>query len=294
MRCRHVYVLAAALALAACHKYGPPPDVFTTPTDGPFGTPPASPSTPVASPVTEPPASEGRVAVYYLHDGDAARLYREFRLVRRGSAVIRAAVDTMLHVAPLDPDYRSVWPAATTVNGISISGTVATVDLSAAARSATASETVERQSLQQLVYTVTGAAPSISGVRLVFDGAARPTLWGHVATTGPFTRAPAADVLGAVWVLSPAQHATVGHTLVASGVATVFEGTVSWRLSRLDGRVVAHGATQASAGGPARGTWSVTVRVPATVTGDVVFTAFESSAEDGSEQSPDDKRYSVG
>lgn len=298
MNRRHPIALTvAALALAACTKEAAPPVASGSPSPTASETPSAPvPSSPPATPSTKPseaPAGEGRVAVYYLHDAATAKLYREFRLVRRGTAVVRAAVDAMLHIAPLDPDYRSAWPAATTVNGISVHGAVATVDLSSAARGRTASATVERQSLQQLVHTVTAAASSITGVRLRFDGATKATLWGHVSTSGTLTRAPAVDTLGAVWVVAPAQRSTIGRSLTASGVASVFEATVSWSLTRLDGSPIASGHVNAAEAGPARAPWTVTVAIPASVTGDIVFKAYESSAEDGSEQSPDDKRFTV-
>jgi hypothetical protein len=288
---------ATTFALAGCTDSSTP---RTEPTPSASTAPPAtttpSPTTtgtPSAMPTPTPTGSTMAVPVYYLHSTAKAKLYREYRTVPRGTAVVRAAVDAMLHLAPLDPDYRSAWPAATTVRGISVSGSVATVDLSAAARARTATETVERQSLQQLVHTVTAAAPALTGVRLHFDGATRPTLWGHVATTGTLTRAAAVDTLGAVWVSSPAQRATVGRTLVVKGSASVFEATVSWSLRRLSGGQLTSGSVTATTGAPGRGDFTVTVTIPASVTGDVVFTAWESSAEDGSVQSPDDKRFTV-
>ena len=62
----------------------------------------------------------------------------------RSPAVIavRAAVDAMLHLAPTDTDYYSAWPKATTVKGVSTSGKVATIDLSANARSVTTTRKV--------------------------------------------------------------------------------------------------------------------------------------------------------
>jgi hypothetical protein len=230
-------------------------------------------------------------AVYYLHDGPDALLYREFRRVPRSTGVVRAAVEAMLHVTPLDPDYRSAWPSGTTVNGISVAGAVATVDLSANARSRTATATVERQSLQQLVWTVTAAAPSLTGVRLRFDGATKPTLWGHVATTGTLTRASSSDTLGPIWVITPGQLTTVGHSLTVTGVASVFEATVSWSLRTLAGTEIASSSVTASEAAPTRGTWTVHVTIPPSVHGDVVFKAWEASAEDGRELTPDDKRF---
>ncbi len=288
--------LALAPALAGCTdstpRAEPTPSVSTAPPA--TATPSATASeTPHSSP---PPTSAGAtmtVPVYYLHTDAKAKLYRELRTVPRSSGVVRAAVDAMLHKAALDPDYRSAWPTATTIRGISVSGSVATVDLSAAARSRTATETVERQSLQQLVHTVTAAAPALTGVRLHFDGATKPTLWGHVATTGTLTRAAQEDTLGAVWVTSPAQGATVGRTLVVKGSASVFEATVSWSLRRLSGGQLVSGSVTATTGAPGRGDFTVTIPIPASVTGDVVFTAWESSAEDGRVLSPDDKRFRV-
>lgn len=281
----------AAVALAGCSKAAEaPPDALPSPS-------PSSPApsvTPTPTPSSSPAVTGTMTAaVYYVGNGASAKLYREFRRVPRSTATIRAAVDAMLHLSPLDPDYRSVWPTITHVNGIAVSGSVATIDLSSNARSRTASATVEAQSLQQLVHTVTAAAPSITGVRLRFDGATASTLWGHVPTTGTLTRATHYETLAAVWVESPAQRSTVGRTLTVKGTATVFEATVSWSLTRLDGTRIASGVTNATVGGPGRGAWSVTVTVPATVTGDVVFTAWESSARDGSVVQPDDKRFTL-
>jgi spore germination protein GerM len=283
---RPLAVLATTLALAACGNGSDKP----TPQATQSSTPPVT-----SSPTTSPTQAPGSmtVAVYYLGKGADARLYREFRKVPRATAVVRTAVSTMLHNAPLDPDYRSVWPTGTTVNGISVAGSVATIDLSASARSRTATAAVEKQSLQQLVHTVTAAAPNVTGIRLRFDGATKPTLWGHVSTTGTITRAAQIDTLAFVWVESPAQGARVGHSLAVKGTASVFEATVSWSLRTAAGATVRTGSSNATQGAPGRGPWSVTVAIPANVTGNVVFTAWESSAKDGSVQYADTKTFTV-
>jgi hypothetical protein len=240
-----------------------------------------------------------RSVVYYLGDTKVGpRLYREFRTVPRSAGVVRAAVDSMLHLAPLDPDYKSVWPKSTTVLGVSVSGTVATVDLSAAARSASAGSEAERVSLQQLVHTVTAAAPSVKSVQLKVGGKVVDTLWGHVSTKTPIARSESTSTLGPVWVIEPGSGVKVPRTLVVTGVATVFEATVSWSVTKPCAAgtacpAVKSGFVNASIGAPGRGTWKVTTTLPASVTGDVVFTAWESSAEDGSVTFPDSKRYRV-
>jgi hypothetical protein len=294
MKTRLVTTAVLLLALAGCSDGATPQAVVPT-----ESAPPTSPAAPTPdatpSPTTTPTsATTMRVPVYYL-GGTASRprLYREFRSVPRTTGVVRAAVDAMLHLAPLDSDYRTYWPRTASVLGVSLSGTTATVDLSGA-RGVTTSADNERLSLQQLVHTVTAAATSITSVRLHFDGATKPTLWGHADTSGAVSRAPQVDTLGAVWVVTPAHHATVSRTFTVTGTASVFEATVTWSVTKPGSSTpLAGGSVNATAGGPARGDYTVAVTLPAGTTGDVVFTAWESSAEDGSVTSPDSKTYRV-
>jgi hypothetical protein len=284
--------LVAALALTACGAGKRPGTPLATESPSALASTPAAVTT--TSPPPAPPATM-RATVYWL-GGTAARpvLYRETRIVARSTAVVRSAVEAMLRLTPLDPDYRSSWPRATTVNGVSVAGAVATVDLSGNARNVTATAATEQASLQQLVHTVNAAAPSITSVRLRFDGFPKANLWGHVPTTGPVARGAQEDTLAPVWVTGPAAGADVGRTFAVTGVATVFEATVTWAVTRPGATTpLAHGFVTASRGAPDRGDFTVNVTLPATVHGDVVFTAWESSADDGSAQFPDSKTYRV-
>jgi spore germination protein GerM len=293
---RRLLATAVALAaLAACERSANPSVEAAATTAPPVTSSPATSSSPTANAsASATPTGSMRVAVYYLGGTRRPVLYREFRTVPRSAGVVRAAVDAMLHLRPSDTDYRSVWPAATQVRGISVSGNVATVDLSGNARTASAGGEVERASLQQLVHTVTAAAPSITGVRLRFDGQTKETLWGHVDTRGTLTRGAQVDTLAPIWVVEPAHQARVGRTFTVKGVATVFEATVSWSVTRPGSTTkLASGFVNASIGAPGRGDFTVNVTLPAGTTGDVVFTAWESSAQDGSVQWPDSKTYRV-
>ena len=285
-------------ALAACSNDATPSVEATSTTAPPAtATPTGTATSAPTAPATTAPAGTMRVAVYYLGAGNTRRpvLYREFRSVSRDTAVVKTAVESMLHLAPLDTDYRSVWPVSTEVRGVSISGTVATVDLTGHARTASAGSEVENASLQQLVHTVTAAAPTVTGVRLRFDGQTKETLWGHVDTRGTLTRQPQTDILAPIWVIEPGHQARVGRTFTVRGVATVFEANVSWSVTRPgSSTTLASGFATATKGAPERGDWSVAVTLPAGTTGDVVFTAWESSAQDGSVQWPDSKTYRVG
>jgi germination protein M len=281
------------LALVACGGAAPEAEPSPSSSSG-------SPSPSATAPPTGSASPSGdatmRAPVYYL-GGPEARpvLFREFRAVPRSEGVVRAAVEAMLHLAPEDTDYRSRWPRAARVLGVSTSGTSAIVDLSGSAREVTGtSAATERASLQQLVHTVTAAAPTVRTVRLRFDGATKPTLWGHVATTGDVGRDPQADTLAPVWVVEPGLGAPVGRTFQVTGVATVFEATVSWAVTRPGSATqLAHGFVSASQGAPGRGDYEVAVTLPEGTTGDVVFTAWESSAKDGSVTHADSKTYAV-
>lgn len=290
-----VAALAAALALAACGPDATTPQETGSPSASQTGEPSASPT--VTPPATATATASGtmRVPVYYLGGSqDRPVLFREFRNVPRSPGVIKAAVETMLRVAPADSDYYSLWPSATKVLGVSTSGSTATVDLSGNARSVTTTRANEQASVQQLVHTVTAAAPSIRSVRLRFDGATKPTLWNRVDVSAPLRRAAQVDTLAPIWVITPAQGAKVGRTFTVTGTATVFEATVSWAVTRPGSSTpLVDGFVTASKGAPERGDFTVKVTLPAGTTGDVVFTAWESSANDGSVTHPDSKAYRV-
>ncbi|HVE97894.1 MAG TPA: GerMN domain-containing protein [Mycobacteriales bacterium] len=276
--------------------------VQATPSGEPSATPTGPPS---GSPSTTATASAARmtVAVYYLVDTKRGiRLQREFRQVRRSSTPVRSALDLMLREAALDRDYRSLWPKTTQVRGISRSGSTATVDLSKEALEGNAGSEATSRSVQQLVHTVTAADTSIQAVRILVAGREVSDLWGHESLAGrSIKREPHINVLAAVSIDAPSEGDEVGQTFTLSGTATVFEANVQWRVTRGcpadvtcvgEKPVYRSGFVTASEGAPGRGTWSVRVTLPDEVfdtSGYVEITAFEESAEDGSEFNSDTK-----
>ncbi|MDT7573524.1 MAG: hypothetical protein QOE05_3698 [Actinomycetota bacterium] len=285
---RFAPVLVLAVLTAGCAGSSATPtavDTTPAPTAAAPGSEP-SPTTAAASPSTAGTAAR---AIYYLGDGENwARLYREFHARPATTAVVRDAVTAMLTVKPNDSDYISIWPAGTAVRGARVSGSTAYVDLSREALNGHTGGQGEEASLQQLVYTVTAAAPSVRDVQLLIEGRTVDTLWGHVGTRKPLARRMAAEVLGPVWILTPA-NGTVARGGTFGGEASVFEATVSWEL-RQGGRVVKKGFTNAAQGAPGRGPWTAKADVPP---GSYVLRAFESSAKDGSETFVDDKPLTV-
>ena len=278
---RSVPLLALAVLTAGCAGSS------TATTAAPASSAPtvAGSSAPsVAAPAS--PATAAR-AIYYLHDdGQGPRLYREFHPRPATTAVVRDAVTAMLTVPAYDGDYTSLWPRSTRVLGARVSGTTAYVDLSHEATTGSAGGEGEAQSLQQLVHTVTAAAPSVQSVQLLIEGTAPATLWGHVDTRRPIARGTAAEVLGPVWLTVPA---ALKRGASFGGEASVFEATVSWEF-RQGTRVVKVGHTNASIGTPGRGSWSAVADVPP---GRYVLRAYESSAKDGTATHGDDKPVTV-
>lgn len=238
------------------------------------------------------------VAIYYLADSGAGpRLYREFHARPVTRSVVRDAVDAMLHEAPYDRDYASLWPRATRVLGVTVSGDLATVNLSREALRGSAGSAYELASVQQLVWTVIAAAPSVQRVRVLIEGKSSGRIdgrdigdfWGAGGlAVQPLRRAAQYEILGPVWVLQPVTAATVGRDVTISGTESAFEGTVSWEV-RSGGTVVKRGSAT-GVGAPARGPWSVTVRL---APGSYTVRGYVSSAKDGSVTFPDDKSFTV-
>jgi hypothetical protein len=200
-------------------------------------------------------------------------LYREFH--RTTSEPVTGALQAMLAGAS-DLDYRSLWPTGTKLTSVTRSGAIATVTLSAAPLTTTPTNIP----VQEVVYTVTAADPTIHGVTVVYPG-------GQAANV---TRGISYETLAMVWVLAPTGGATVSSPVAISGLAEVFEATVNWEVDRPDGTVVAQGHTNAAQAAPGRWPWSDTVTL---APGNYVLRAFAISAKDGTVVWPDTKAFTV-
>jgi Immunoglobulin-like domain of bacterial spore germination/Sporulation and spore germination len=269
-----VVVAAAAALLARAHGIGAPGGGPTQsrPPAGAVVTSTATAS-PTPTATASAPAPLVFVPVYFagVFDGQA-RLYREFvpaHAVDRG----RAAAALSIAGRAADPDYMSLWPAGTTLVSYQVSGTVADLVLSSAPGQYPA------MAVQQLVYTVTAADQSVRSVRLSYGA----------TDLGPVSRADPSATLAPVWVLTPAQGATVHSPVRFAGTASVFEAVVSYQLDRLDGTKVAAGTWMASTGSGI-GSWSGQLSVPP---GQYVISAYEVSAKDGSRRWVDSKSFTV-
>lgn len=270
-----------------------------TPTAGGASTPAVSTSAPASTRPSAAAAALGEaVAVYYLGDtGTDFRLYREWRRTTATDHV-RAAVELMLG-RPLDPDYTTLWPTGTTVNSVTVTGDLATVDLGAAALRGTGGSGAACRTLQQLVWTVTAANPAIHRVALSVEGRMQGVVsqwWGAgCGPDAPMVRhTPSFEVLAPVQILTYNDGDQVRSRFSFGGDATVFEAVVAWSVVDASGVQLAGGPAQASKGAPARGEWKANVVLKNVKKGDVVqLRAWESSPKDGSVTNLDTKTVTI-
>jgi len=203
---------------------------------------------PQPEPQPSPTARSERVAdVFYVVDTRTGlRLAREPHFVPETSAA-EVAVKAML-AGPDDPDYSTTWNDATEVLGVRVDGPVATVDLSAEARTANVGSPGAALMIQQLVHTVTDVLGEDLSVVLLIEGEPAGELWGAVSWDGPIDRDRALDVRQLVQIDWPREGATVPSPVRVTGDAAVFEANLPWRVVAEDGSEVASGSTMTAAG----------------------------------------------
>src|SRR4051812_25689220 len=121
-----VLIVVALVALAGCGRDTTDTSASTSqsPSESQSPTTPSSPSSPTPSPQT------ATLPVYYVGDQPTGpRLFREFRQLQVSSDRSIAALSAALSSLPLDPDYRTDWPAGTAVTSVDSSGSKFTIDL---------------------------------------------------------------------------------------------------------------------------------------------------------------------
>jgi hypothetical protein len=192
------------------------------------------------------------VPVYLLGSTPAGpRLFREFRRV--DAEMPQNAWTTAAALAvegdTTDPDYESLWPASTRIESVSQSAGSGLLEVrfsgsSPVDRPAGMTAAQAEMSLQQLLYTVQGAAHDTAPVVFLAGGQQLNQVLG-VPLPGPLERASADAVLAPVSITDPAQGATVGNTFTVHGQAATFEATVQWELL-VDQKVVQSGHATAA------------------------------------------------
>jgi hypothetical protein len=236
----------------------------------PTATPPDSSATAgsTASPVLSPtPSAAGTTIVRaYFFLGSftgSGGLVPVLRVVPKTVAVATAAMKALI-AGPNDkelgatPAMYTTVPADTRLLGISISGGVATVNLSAEfASGGSRASTFGR--LAQVVYTLT-QFPTVDHVLFELDGQSRFAYFGYDAYLDhPVYRSDFRDQLPGIFVDRPAWGAVLGNPGIVSGVANVFEAQFLVRLSDANGRVLVEQPVMADCGNGCWGTFSTSL-----------------------------------
>ncbi|GIW05304.1 MAG: hypothetical protein KatS3mg060_0109 [Dehalococcoidia bacterium] len=121
------------------------------------------------------------------------------------------------------------------------------------------------------------ATPTVPAARPVVTPTVRPPL------PTPTPAAPGtADGLPGIVVTSPQAGATVSSPVRITGTASVFEGTVQFRIKDVNGQTIGQGVATASQGAPGRGTFSAEIAYRGSGPGTIEV--FSQSPRDGSDQ----------
>lgn len=245
---------------------------------------PTKPTEPTDDPTTTGGPSTGvAVPVYYVGDTpNGPRLYREFQSGSGDKAT--AAADLAVSGAPIDPDYRTPWPAATHVDGVAFNGDFITVEVVGDVhdRPAGMSQETAALAIEQVIFTVQGAVgEGRVPVQFMLNGGRTDQILGQPASN-PLANAPENDVLALVNVTTPEEGATVSGTIKATGRANSFEATVPIEIRHGDEVVKTTFATAEGAMDKLY-PWAVSVDVSDLPRGEYTFVAMTDDASGGAE-----------
>lgn len=240
-----------------------------------------------AAPTASPSGSSATgsattVRAYLIHNGKVAPVARP----AAGPAVATAAMKGLLSgvtAAEKAAGFTSDVPASTALLGVSVTGGVATVDLSAAFASGGGSQSMQAR-IAQVVYTLT-QFPTIKTVRFSLDGAVVTAIGGEgVSVNPPQGRGDWESFTPAILVESPLPNTEVGSPITVTGTANTFEASYQYRLLGPTGKVVTKGSGMATSGSGTRGTFSQTIAYAAGTAGQATIEFYSLSAKDGSEE----------
>ena len=228
------------------------------------------------------------VAPYFFIDEDGHRnrtgpFVAPFaRRVPETAATARASLEALLAGPTSDetnsiPGISTEVPAGVSLNSVTISHGVATVDVSS---SFGADQPSAAGRNAQVVFTLT-RFPSVDEVRFLQDGSPVQVRTDNGATVGrAVSRDDYLDYQAAIAVETPAYGALVGDPLRVTGEALVFEATFQYALTDWDGRIIEEGVAMSSSGVD-WGSFDFTIDYEIAKTQRGALIVWASSAEDG-------------
>ncbi len=268
----------------------------TAPSSGPVSsapsspevTPPATVPPPTPTPVTSAtPAATGTTVVraYFFQgtattpDGRPVGLTPVLREVPKTQGVAAAALRALLQgpnagELGASPALHTAVPAGTRLLSVTVSGGIATIQLSQEFGSGSINSTWG--AIAQVVYTATQFS-TVTAVDFQIEGPSFP-----VAMASPPDRATFQEMLSPIFVDHPAWGAAAGSPAKVSGVANVFEATFRIQVQDAGGRVLADQQVMASCGTGCWGDFSTTVAYVVGTAQWGTLRAYDLSSKDGS------------
>lgn len=284
---RRIGILAVALLLlAGCTDEGPEPR--PDPEPAPEATETEAAPTPAPSEDAIPIEDSGRkipIQLWFVDPGDDdvgdITLVLQHVEIPATLATGRAALEQLIAGVPngAPGGTFTVVPKDTEVLGLTIEKGTARVDFSRDFEDTGMGTAADGLQIPQVVYTLT-QFPTVKRVVFLIEGEEVETIGGHgIAVDGPQTRKDFESLLPPIVVTSPYPGQELGAALTMTGIANVFEATISYRVRDDSGKVIDKGFTTATCGTGCYGTFSQVIDVDAE--GPVVLEVYESSAEDG-------------
>ncbi len=216
---------------------------------------------PTASSSRSLPAQVRSVPVYYVGRTNAL-LYRELRDLAATGDLVRAAIEALFVVPPLDPDYESLW-----VNGrlidVELIGHELRVNLSPSAFEELTTPELAQAAIDQMVYTASELVGDPE-LRVVFlsDGRTPPELLRSDEGFGLRALRP----MPALWISSPKNTAQLdsGQLVVQGYVKREATAPLLRITNDADGSIVSSATAQTATDADDNGwrAWSVSVDLP--------------------------------
>jgi hypothetical protein len=279
-----IVIVVLALFLAGCS--GDDNETRPDPEPAPEATETEAAPTPAPSEDAIPIEGSGRTLPIQLWYVQNVRGESKLRLhwveLPAVAAIGRAALEALIAGVPDDAPKNTgtIVPEDTELLDLSIKNSVATVNLSRDFEDTGMGTAADGLQIAQVVYTLT-QFPSVKKVHFLIDGEEVVMIGGHgILLDGPQTRKDWEQDLPPIVVFRPYAGEEVDVPFTLTGVANVFEATVSWRLKQ--GReVLEEGFMTATCGTGCYGTFSQEIDPDVDLPARVVLEVFESSAEDG-------------
>lgn len=227
------------------------------------------------------PAATRTVNVYLVRGEQVGVAHR---IVPSTTGLARAAMLQLLRgptATERAAGLLTTIPSGTRLLGVSVSGGVASVNLSSRFESGGGSLSMMLR-IGQVVHTLT-QFPTVQKVKFLLDGVAVEAIGGEgVIVSPPIGRKDVEGVAPAILVESPAVGDTVTSPLKVRGTANTFEASLTLRVKSESGSFLVTKDIQATSGTGTRGTFSTTLSfTPPAGASRIQLVAFERSARDG-------------